>query len=152
MRRNSRRRCPCVTKWERQMPTLKLTQAAIVKLPAPAAGRVEYWDSLLPGFGIRIAAARPGREPLKTWQVMYRVKGGKLVREKLGTTQSVPTLDKAHELARASIQKAWQGIDPVAEKRQATQAEEAQANAEEARQRETLGAAIDRYLIGCRTG
>ena len=38
------------------MPTLKLTQAAVERLKPPASGRVEYWDSQLPGFGLRVSA------------------------------------------------------------------------------------------------
>jgi integrase len=132
------------------MPTLKLIQGAIAKLQPPAEGRVEYWDSLLPGFGIRIAAAlQPGRDPLKTWQVMYRV-NGRQVREKLGTIRSVPKVEQARDLARARIQKAREGIDPVEERRHEQEAETQRAKREERRQRETLSAAIDRYLIECR--
>jgi hypothetical protein len=61
------------------MPNLKLTQAAVERLKPPASGRIEAWDSQLPGFGLRIAASG-----LKTWQALYRV-NGKMVREKLGT-------------------------------------------------------------------
>ncbi len=50
------------------MPTIKLTQPAVERLKAPASGRVEYWDSQLPGFGLRISES--GR---KTWVAMYRV-------------------------------------------------------------------------------
>jgi hypothetical protein len=72
------------------MPTIKLTQAAVERLKPPATGRVEYWDSQLPGFGLRIAAARPGRaekDARRTWQAFYRVKGqGTVVRETIGTS------------------------------------------------------------------
>jgi hypothetical protein len=44
------------------MPTLKLTQAAVDRLRAPTSGRVEYWDSQLPGFGLRIAAPWRGKD------------------------------------------------------------------------------------------
>jgi hypothetical protein len=39
------------------MPTTKLTQAAVEKLKKPGEGRVEYWDSQLPGFGLRISGS-----------------------------------------------------------------------------------------------
>jgi hypothetical protein len=44
------------------MPTIRLTQRAVETLKPPATGRVEYWDSHLPGFGLRVAGS--GR---KTW-------------------------------------------------------------------------------------
>ena len=33
------------------MPSIKLTDKTVANLRAPAAGRVEYWDAALPGFG-----------------------------------------------------------------------------------------------------
>jgi integrase len=108
------------------MPKMRITQAAVEKMRPPAEGRVEYWDSTLPGFGIRIAAA--GR---KTWQVFYRV-NGKQVRETLGTLATVPEVAAARALARQSMQKAQAGINPAAERL--------------AIERATLGAVLDRYL------
>ncbi len=100
------------------MPRLKLTQAAVDKLRAPSSGRAEYWDSQLPGFGLRISAS-PGRiekEGRRTWQVMYRVKG-KLVRETLGTVFVIPKVDEARDRARASMRAAQSGVNPVEARR-----------------------------------
>jgi hypothetical protein len=36
------------------MPTIKLTQLAANRLNPPPAESVTYWDSQLPGFGLRI--------------------------------------------------------------------------------------------------
>src|SRR5437899_6499593 len=94
------------------MPTTKLTQAAVEKLKAPEKGRVEYWDSQLPGFGLRIS--KSGR---KTWIALYRV-GGQLVRETIGTSGLIPNIADARQRARASMQKAQAGQNPVAEKRE----------------------------------
>jgi integrase len=127
------------------MPNLKLTQAAVERLRAPATGRVEYWDSQLPGFGLRIGAALVGREARKTWQVMYRVKG-KLIRETLGTLSTVPKVDVARDLARASMQKAQKGINPVEERQRVKAEEQRQSEAQEARRRDTLAAILDRYV------
>jgi integrase len=105
------------------MPTIKLTQPAVERLKPPRSGRVEYWDSQLPGFGLRISAT--GR---KSWVVMYRV-GGKLVRETLGSLAVTPKVSDARELARASLSKAQAGTNPIEERRAAQQAE-AQAAAD----------------------
>jgi integrase len=94
------------------MPTTKLTQAAVDKLKAPDVGRVEYWDSQLPGFGLRISNS--GR---KTWVALYRV-SGQLVRETIGTSALIPNIADARERARQSMQKAQAGHNPVAEKRE----------------------------------
>lgn len=127
------------------MPTMKLTQVAVERLPPPASGRIEYWDTQLPGFGLRVAAPRAGHDGRKSWQVMYRV-NGKLVRETIGTLASVPKVDDARNLARASMQTAQRGIHPVEERRRADEEKRRQAEAEQARERDTLSAAIDRYL------
>jgi integrase len=122
------------------MPKMKFTQVAVERVKPPLTGRIEYWDTQLPGFGLRISD-KGGR----TWQAMYRV-GGKLVRETLGTLALVPKVDEARERARQSMQKAAAGVNPIAQRQQAEEEERQQAEAEEARQRDTLGAAIDRYL------
>src|ERR1700757_4481317 len=93
------------------MPTTKLTQAAIEKLKAPEEGRLEYRDSQLSGFGLRISES--GR---KTWVALYRV-GRKLVRETIGTTALIPNVAEARERARQSMQKAQAGQNPIAERR-----------------------------------
>ncbi len=127
------------------MPRIKLTQAAVDKLKPPASGRIEVWDTTLPGFGLRIAAARQGHEARRTWQVLYRV-NGKPVRETLGTTATVPDVGDARDLARASMQKAQKGIHPAEERQQAEGQERQRVEAEEARQRDTVARVIDRYL------
>jgi integrase len=123
------------------MPTLKLTQAAVDKLKPPAAGRVEYWDSQLPGFGLRVSDT--GR---KTWQVLYRV-DGKMVREKLGTVAQIESVADARARARQSMTKARAGAHPVEERRRKQEEDQRQAEAEIARKQNTLAAAIDRYLV-----
>jgi integrase len=127
------------------MPRMKITQLAVDRLRPPASGRVDYWDSQLPGFGIRIAAARPGHDPLRTWQVMYRV-GGKKIREKIGTLARIPEVARARDLARESLFRVEQGGNPAEERRREQEAEKRRAEEEALRDRDTLGAAIDRYL------
>lgn len=95
------------------MPTIALTQRAVDTLKAPASGRVEYFDRVLPGFGLRISEG--GR---KTWFVMYRV-GGKKVRETIGTLPLIPKVEKARDLARDSLQQAQAGLHPVEHRRAA---------------------------------
>jgi integrase len=122
------------------MPNLRLTQAAANNLKPPASGRLEVWDSQLPGFGLRISSSG-----LKTWQCLYRV-DGKPVREKLGTVAQIPNVAAARELARASMTKARAGAHPVLERRQAEEETRRRKEEEEARKQNTLAAAIDRYL------
>jgi integrase len=123
------------------MPTLKLTQAAVDKLKPPATGRVEYWDSQLPGFGLRVSDT--GR---KTWQALYRV-DGKMVREKLGTLAQIESVADARARARQSMTKARAGAHPVEERRRKHEEDRRHDEAETARKQNTLAAAIDRYLV-----
>jgi integrase len=119
------------------MPTIKLTQPAVERLKPPVAGRIEYFDNQLPGFGLRISNS--GR---KSWIAMYRV-GGKLVRETIGTLALIPNVAEARDRARESLQKAQKGINPVAERQKAN---EALKTAAALAPTNTFAAVADRYL------
>jgi integrase len=82
---------------------------------------VTYWDTQLPGFGLRVSAK--GR---KTFVAMYRVKGGKEVMETIATMAELPDIKDARDRARASMLQARQGINPVV-KRKAAEAAAAAA-------------------------
>src|SRR5947209_4381288 len=95
------------------MPKRALTQLTVDRIGPPRAGRVEYWDTHLRGFGLRVSASGA-----KSWVVMYRPRGsGKLVRETIGTLAELPAVADARRRALASLEAARAGIDPVAEKR-----------------------------------
>src|SRR5262249_6084266 len=49
----------------RSMPTQKLTDKTLKGLKAPASGQVDYWDELLPGFGVRVGTS--GRKSFFVW-------------------------------------------------------------------------------------
>src|SRR5260370_1043074 len=94
---------------------------------------MEYFDRALPGFGLRISDG--GR---KTWFVMYRV-SGKKVRETIGTLNAIPSVAKARDKARLSIQQAQAGIHPV-------RAREVEARVAASAAATTFAAVADRYL------
>src|SRR6266852_3740977 len=100
------------------MPKMKLTQAAVDRMKPPASGRVDYWDSQLPGFGLRVAAPRLGHDPRKTWQAMYYVRGEK-VRETIGTLAMIRKVDDARDRARRSMELAQKGLRPAEERQRA---------------------------------
>ena len=101
---------------------MKLTQLAVERLKPPPAGRLDYFDTQLPAFGLRVSAT--GR---KSWIVMYRIRG-KLVRETLGTLARVPKVEKARELARESMRQAQAGVHPVEARRAAEAARPTEAD------------------------
>jgi Arm DNA-binding domain len=115
------------------MPQARLTQLAVDRLTLPKTGRTIYWDRHLPGFGVRLTAAGA-----RSWVTMYRV-NGKTVMETLGTLARIPKVDDARARARASMEKAEAGTNPVAEKR--VEAGRAATN--------TVAAAVARYLAEC---
>ncbi len=91
------------------MPKQRLTDTGIAKLRAPEKGRIEYFDTLLPGFALRITA-----NGHKSWVVFYRV-GRRLRRYTIGTYPKIGLSD-ARKRARAALEQADKGDDPAADK------------------------------------
>ena len=94
------------------MASEKLTDLVVKHLRKPEAGRLEVWDQILPGFGIRITS-----NDARSWVVMYRI-GGQKRRLTLGTYPAM-SLQKARQAARAALESVSDGKDPVAEKKAA---------------------------------
>jgi hypothetical protein len=99
------------------MACLKLTSAAVKRIKPPASGQADYFDKLLPSFGLRVS-----HSGTKAWFVMTRV-NGRLIRVTLGRCQAID-LSAARENARSVIQAAEAGLDPrqIEEERRRNQA------------------------------
>jgi integrase len=97
------------------MPTMKLTDAAVRALAAPASGQTLVWDALVPRFALRLAAGGA-----QTWLVKYRVNG----RARWLTLGTFPLLSlaDARAKAKAALVQVAQGVDPAAEKQTAREA------------------------------
>src|SRR4051794_16826821 len=87
------------------MAKLRLTTPAVERLRPPPAGQVEYYDTTLPAFGLRISYSGA-----KSWFVMARVHG-KLNRFTLGRYPNLCLAD-ARAAGRATLQHARDGRDP----------------------------------------
>ena len=87
------------------MPRLKLTSAAVERLRPPAKGQVEYFDELLPSFGLRHSHAGT-----KAWFLMTRV-DGRQIRVTVGRYPSLG-LAGARKRSREMMRLADEGIDP----------------------------------------
>jgi Arm DNA-binding domain len=124
---------------EQRIPTTKLTQAVVEKPKAPGQGRIEHWDSQLPGFELRISDS--GR---KTWVALYRV-GGKLVRETIGAAALIPNFAEARDRTRQSMQKAQAGENPAVQRRERQRAAMAAAEKLPDNFREVAGRYVERY-------
>jgi integrase len=95
------------------MPTQKLTAMTVKNAKPPLNGRLELWDSVISddtslsgSFGLRITS-----NGAKSWVVMYRL-DGKLKRETIGGYPAYSLL-QARERAKASLEMAGRGMDPV---------------------------------------
>lgn len=91
------------------MPRTKLTAAAVERIKPPSAGRVEYFDAMLPAFGLRVT-----ERGHKSWIVFYRV-GGRQRRMTLGSYPAL-TLAEARKDARNALRRAAEGNDPATER------------------------------------
>ena len=93
------------------MPKIKLTHRGIGALKPKGEWLTDYWDSTLPGFGVR--AHPTGR---KAYFVRYRGEDGKRRRQTLGTYPTL-SLTEARDRARDLIGRIARGADPMAEKK-----------------------------------
>lgn len=99
----------------------------IPKLPAPAAGQIDYFDDSLPGFGLRVSHGGT-----RTWIVLYRYNGKKR-RMKIGRYPQLG-LAAARDEAMDILEAARKGKDPATEKK------------EKAKPAETVSDLVDRYI------
>jgi len=125
------------------MPRITLNDKSARHAP-PASGRVELWDKLLPGFGLRITA-----NGTRTYFVMSRVNGAQ-VRRTVGkapppsVTRDAQLAEgefwphEAREKARQMLSDFARGIDPEAAEKDARLAELPAAP--------TFKAVADKYL------
>ncbi len=103
------------------MARRELTTKAVEHARPPKSGRLELWDSRVPGFGLRITA-----NGVKTFAVMTRI-NGRQVRKTLGHWPGME-LAEARQLAGRVKDAARQGRDLLDESR--AEHEEAEAEAE----------------------
>ena len=87
------------------MPKIRLTATAVSRLQPPQSGQVEYYDTHLRAFGLRVSYSGT-----KAWFVMTRV-DGKLTRVTLGRYPALP-LAEARDKARSAVEHAKGGGDP----------------------------------------
>jgi len=93
------------------VPKIKLTALTVAKLTPPEKGQVDYFDSTLPGFGVRLSKAGA-----RTYFVMTRI-SGKLARFSIGRAKIDDddlgvSLKDAREKAGQLTEQAERGIDP----------------------------------------
>jgi integrase len=105
------------------MAKLRLTALGVERLKPPASGRIEVWDTILPGLALRVTDR--GR---KTFFIMTMVGTGEAVRDADGNivagrrlrritlqpTWPALTLDQARDQARDILHRVAKGEDPTA--------------------------------------
>lgn len=123
------------------MPKLTLTDRSL-KRKRPATGQLELWDSLVPGFGLRISFG--GRRTFfvmgRCWHIDKKTKKSKYgqVRRTVGTTATL-TLAEARDKAREMLSEFAKGVDPKETETRAKIAVERQ-------NRETFRSVADEFL------
>jgi integrase len=93
------------------MAELNLTAKAVDALSVDVGQRVEYWDEVLRGFGVRVSRRGAAAITAKTYFVRYRV-GTKMRRVGLGNARRV-TLADARAKARSVLVSVEKGDDPA---------------------------------------
>ncbi len=73
------------------MPRLRLDDKRLDELPLPANGQIDYWDPLLPGFGLRVSQGGT-----RAWVMMVRQAG----RKRRITLGAYPALSLAEARAK----------------------------------------------------
>ena len=114
------------------MPRHKLTDAFLRNAKPPAKDQIEHWDTLTPGFGLRVSYG--GR---KAFVVLTRV-NGRLQRFTLGSYPKL-ALVEARDKAERIIKDAAKGISP--KDRDAEERRKAQAD-----QRNTFRAVAEEFM------
>lgn len=89
---------------------IKLSKAGVDKLSLTTEGQNMYWDSALPGFGLRIGTQR------KTYIVQKKI-AGKAVRVTLGIHGQI-TAEQARREALSTLSEMTKGINPIDIKRE----------------------------------
>src|SRR4029077_7539275 len=100
------------------MPRHKLTDAFLRSVKLPTSGQTEYWDTLTPGFGVRVSYG--GR---KAFGVPPRI-DGKLHRFTIGSYPKLSLLE-ARDQAEKIIKDSVKGVSP--EQRKVEERHKAQA-------------------------
>jgi integrase len=114
------------------MPRQKLTDAFLRNVKPPTEGQIEYWDTLTPGFGIRVSYG--GR---KAFGVLTRI-NGRLCRFTLGSYPRLG-LGEARDLAERIVKDAAKGISP--KEREEEERRKAQAD-----RRNTFAAVAEEFI------
>jgi len=92
------------------MPSQKLTKSSVESLPS---GEIDviYWDTQLPGFGVRV---KPNAT--RSYVVQYRNRRtGRSRRKTIGRHGPLMTFSQAKEIAKELLSDVVRGKDPVAE-------------------------------------
>ncbi len=110
-----------------------LTDKFCRKAPAPATGRVEYYDAVVRGLSLRVTATGA-----RSWSFLYRVRGT----QKRATVPFSVGLAEARTLARELLVAAERGVDLLAERAARTAAEAAAGAA----LKRTVAICVDEYL------
>ena len=93
------------------MPRKKLTDLTVERIPSPASGRAEYFDTTFPALALRVTD-----KGHKSWSLFYR-SAGRLRRYTIGVYPAFGPA-AARKAASAALHRVEAGGDPAEDKRQ----------------------------------
>lgn len=100
------------------MPQIVFTARTIESLEPQIGKRLEFWDKSLPRFGLRITESG-----IKTWVVMYRPNGSRVLRRLTLGRYPFLSLADAREKAWVTLRDVALGGDPVVDRIKARRTE-----------------------------
>ena len=109
------------------MAKQKLTKRVVESIPPDGNRDVVVWDTVLPGFGVRVKSSGT-----RSYLVQYRNRHGRSKRSTIGQHGRI-TLDQARKQAKQLFADVGAGNDPVTERRAARDAP-------------TMNQLLDRYI------
>jgi len=121
------------------MPSVRFTEAGVQRFKATPGERIEIFDTLLPGFGLRVRGPTPRYpEGTKSWVLLYRFHGSK---KRMTIEPGYPALGlaDAREKAREALRQLGKGEDPA-------RAREAAAQKARRMEADTVELVIDQFM------
>ena len=94
------------------MPTVKMTDAVVRRLTAPANARIDYFDAAFPGLCLRVTGPVDQRPERRSWTLFYRL-NGKQRRLTFAPGYPAMSLAEARQEATKAQLQIRAGTDPV---------------------------------------
>jgi integrase len=124
---------------------IKLTPAFVRDVPLPPSGRITYWDTAMPSFGLMVTE-KGTRSFVYLYRNVRHVKRKKTWAARIDGKSAGLTLDQAHREAKKLAGDVERGDDPVEQERAERRKAKEERQRAEAATTTTLKATCEKYL------